>query len=82
MGLKINDLADLNLRELTEKECKSLQGGLSWDEGFYKGRRDRPYYPGIYNPQPKPEKEPVINNVECTNNPFHGGSLPWCAVVL
>ena len=68
-GLKIENLQDLNIRELTEEETASLQGGML--------AADYLFPPDRY---PKPDKP--INNFPCTNHPTKDGHLPWCAVIL
>ena len=76
--LKIENLQDLNIYELTEEEAASLQGGLVLPE------EPKSYYPDY--PPSYPDYPPIpntpINNVPCTNHPIPHSPLPWCAVVL
>lgn len=84
--LKIENIDDLNLQELTDEESKSLRGGmiaeqLPQEEFIYSSY---PLYPYPYpNPDsdPKPNPNP-INNIPCTNFPMKDTHLPWCAVIL
>ena len=69
--LKIENLQDLNIYELTEEEAASLQGGM------FVIQEPKPYEPNY----PSTPNTP-INNVPCTNHPIPHSPLPWCAVVL
>ena len=77
--LKIEDLQDINIRELTEEEAASLQGGM-----LVADERYNPYYPKPDYPKPDypPTKPPIIRPFPCTNYPTKDGKLPWCAVIL
>ena len=81
--LKIENIDDLNLQELTDEESKSLRGGMiaeqSPQEEFV--YRSYPIYPLYPDPDPKPNPNP-INNIPCTNFPMEDSHLPWCAVIL
>ena len=81
--LKIENIEDLNLQELTEEESKSLRGGMIADKLL--PREELIYYPYPHpKPDPDPKPEPInpINNVPCTNFPMEDSHLPWCAVIL
>ena len=84
--LKIENIDDLNLQELTDEESKSLRGGMIADKLL--PREELIYYPYPHpkpdpdsDPKPKPKPEP-INHVPCTNFPMKDRHLPWCAVIL
>ncbi len=91
--LKIENIDDLKLQELTEEESKSLRGGmiveqLPQEEFVYRSYPIYPLYPDPHpnpdpypNPDPKPNPNP-INNIPCTNFPMEDTHLPWCAVIL
>ncbi len=77
--LKIENIDDLNLQELTDEESKSLRGGMIAEQ---LPREELIYYPYPHpDPYPKPNPNP-INNIPCTNFPREDSKLPWCAVIL
>ncbi|GAB4540739.1 MAG: hypothetical protein Tsb0014_32190 [Pleurocapsa sp.] len=68
--LKIDNLDQDYLKELTNEEISSLSGGMTVAQ-LPEERIIKPDFP---TPRPYP--------IPCTLYPTKGGKLPWCAVIL